>query len=278
MDRYIELVSRIDPLFRSRALALQSEDTPEELKMLPLLAPPLDMNLIEKKDRRVSMISGINPFTGKTDDHERLKLYERIRKFYNKHDKSKLKTGIGDIVDWTLENGMEALNKNLEKRYKEDLDGFERQLAENEEKKKINTSQPEERKDTRPKDPETTELESKLFRFFEKYDPGRIGEGFQILLDYYKYRGLYALNTKLYEKYGANLEEFDDPPQHSQEQSEKFTVEHNMSKQSSEMSSKEEAVLRDVKIDDLLEYEIDEELMELLISYFAKYDPERYFH
>ena len=59
---------------------------------------------------------GINPLDEKSDDVKRLNMHERISAFYKQFGKDRLNKGVGNIVDWTLLNGEEALNKKLRKK------------------------------------------------------------------------------------------------------------------------------------------------------------------
>lgn len=58
-------------------------------------------------------ITGVNPKDDKSDDFRRLNMHERISTFYKQFGKQRLTSGVGNIVDWTLEHGEEALNKKL---------------------------------------------------------------------------------------------------------------------------------------------------------------------
>lgn len=267
MREYIAYVTELDATFSSRAVALRKNKSLYEtgLDGLPgssrSLGLPSDV-LKQQRDSYVSKISGMNPLTGQSDNSERLRLYERIRRFYEKHNIDKLNSGIGDIVDWAMENGEDALNENLRQKYNEDLPAMERQLELEEAQREKQVEAAQQRVAKAAEGGEEESLEHLLTRFFLRYDPDRAGQDYSVLLKYHAKRGLYALNAKLYEKYGASLNDMDGPAP-------------NQKKRSVFSDSRKDHDLGRVEIDELLEYAVDEELMELLISFYAKYDPAR---
>ena len=50
-----------------------------------------------------------------------------FRKFYSVHDKERLKRGLGDVLEWAIDNGEEALNRMLKEKYGQDLAEMEAQ-------------------------------------------------------------------------------------------------------------------------------------------------------
>lgn len=71
----------------------------------------------------------MNPVTAEAEGSEQQELYDQLRKFYLVHDKSKLNQGIGNVVEWTLEHGVENLNKILFERYGGDLNTIQEAKA-----------------------------------------------------------------------------------------------------------------------------------------------------
>ena len=59
------------------------------------------------------------------DDDRRLRLYERLSKYYQKVDRPRLNQGIGDIVEYGIYKGEEELGKRLLNKYGIGLDEFE---------------------------------------------------------------------------------------------------------------------------------------------------------
>lgn len=59
------------------------------------------------------------------DDDRRLKLYDRLSKYYQKVDRARLNKGIGDIVEYALLKGEAELAKRLEAKYGIGLEDFE---------------------------------------------------------------------------------------------------------------------------------------------------------
>ena len=268
MKEYIEYVTRLDATFSSRAIAMRKNKSVYEtgLDTLPGYSRSLrlDSEVLNKhRDSYVSRVSGMNPMTGQTDDNARMKLYERIRRFYHRHNLTKLNHGIGDIVDWTIENGEDALNENLRHKYDDDLVAMDKEVAREEEEVARKVEEAQQRVaqvETEAQEEEEESLEHQLTRFFLRYDPDRAGQDYSVLLKYHAKRGIYALNSKLYEKYGASLREMEPA---------------STSPKKTFFSDSKNEDLGNLEIDELLEYSVDEELMELLISYYAKYDPER---
>ena len=138
---------------------------------------------------------------------ESTELQERLTKFYGYFRKDKLRKGIGSIVDWAMENGEEALNEQLREKYEYDLDSFEEKMKASKDEER------EERETEELKMEVETELlgmRERMIKFFNKYDPERANKSLDILIKYIELKGFKSLNEKLFAKYGADIDSFEE--------------------------------------------------------------------
>ena len=166
--------------------------------------------------RRVSDLSGANPLTEAQDDSARLLLYERLRVFYSNIDMERLSEGIGDLVDWTMKNGEDELNKELMNKYGENLKTLEAELKKEEEKerkkkvskigerrKKLNTLRA-------TMSPQQRHEIEKLYKFLLLYDPVLADAGMLVILQYIEAKGMHQVNRDLQRNYGQDLNSLTD--------------------------------------------------------------------
>lgn len=136
-----------------------------------------------------------------------IELQDRLTKFYGYFRKDKLNKGIGSIVDWAMENGEEALNEQLREKYGYDLDTFEDKMkaSELEEKEERETEELKMQVET-----ELMGMRERLIKFFQKHDPERATKSLDILIKYIELKGFKSLNEKLFAKYGADIDSFEE--------------------------------------------------------------------
>lgn len=114
-------------------------------------------------------------------------------------------------------------------------------------------------------------LEKRLADYFFHVDPDRLEKGFKDLLAYTKVRGEDALNRKLYQKYGYslndNFKEIVNPP----------SRDASLDNQFESIKKQNEKVVENLELDltKLHEITLPSWVKEGLISFYAKYDPER---
>mmetsp|Transcript_17591 Transcript_17591/g.21336 ORF Transcript_17591/g.21336 Transcript_17591/m.21336 type:complete len:702 (-) Transcript_17591:62-2167(-) len=201
----------------------RSKHKKPQLPTLPSLPPSKPLDSIKNHSKiellnspRLSRAMGVNPLSEAEDDIGRREIYEKIRHFYEKINKGKLNSGIGDLVEWTLEHGEKALNRQLLKKYGENL-----LTVANKEKLKMSIKLDAE-KEARRKNvalsqrlranatPETREKLDKLTKFLLVNDPELVERGMYIMLRFIEKKGIGALNENLMEQYGKSLEEIGD--------------------------------------------------------------------
>mmetsp|Transcript_3402 Transcript_3402/g.3858 ORF Transcript_3402/g.3858 Transcript_3402/m.3858 type:complete len:497 (-) Transcript_3402:275-1765(-) len=182
----------------------------EEMSELPPPPPPMSGSYDPPAGNRYSAVSGINPFTGKPDNEARLDLFEKVSKFYQRFNPSRLNKGIGALVDYALNKGEEKLNSKLMKEYGYDLNTFdELQKEEARELELKRMSQMKEEADKSKNDLDSDKsLREELTQFFLRYDPSRAEMKMDVLMEFVKRRGRAALNEKMFNKYGADLDTF----------------------------------------------------------------------
>uniref|UniRef100_A0A7S3PE12 Uncharacterized protein n=1 Tax=Aplanochytrium stocchinoi TaxID=215587 RepID=A0A7S3PE12_9STRA len=183
----------------------------DEMSTLPPPPPPVSGTFPGPNKNRYSAVSGMNPITGKPDNDARLDLYERFSKFYQRFNPARLNKGIGDVVDYALTKGEEKINIKLMKEYGYDLNTFmdlEKEESQQMEMKRLSQLKEEEDKAKHASEDQRA-LRNKLIKFFLKYDPPRAEMKMDVLLNFAQLRGIEALNEKMFNKYGADLEIID---------------------------------------------------------------------
>jgi len=107
-----------------------------------------------------------------------------LMNYYAKYDPSKIRNkGVRTVYEWTKRNGLNALNKNLKKKYNESLDEF------------IDS---------------VNNLRKELIDFYTVTDKQRLMGGIDQILTWGMKNGRIALNVKLRNKYGYDLDNFED--------------------------------------------------------------------
>ena len=107
-----------------------------------------------------------------------------LMNFYAKYDPAKIRTGgVSTVYEWTKRNGTSALNKQLKLKYNESLDEFIQSV---------------------------NNLRKELIAFYEFSDASRLKTGIDEILTWGMKNGRIALNRKLRDKYGYDLDNFAD--------------------------------------------------------------------
>eukprot|EP00924_Labyrinthula_sp_SR-Ha-C_P001222 snap_masked-scaffold_7-processed-gene-17.19-mRNA-1 protein AED:1.00 eAED:1.00 QI:0/0/0/0/1/1/2/0/885 len=100
--------------------------------------------------------------------------------FFAKHDLRYVnEESIDNLIDWVSQNGVASLNRKLKKKYKEDLDEFSFYAE---------------------------KLKMEIIEFYQIVDRTKLAKDFEGLVTWGIINGRDQLNTKLYEKYGVNLD------------------------------------------------------------------------
>eukprot|EP00924_Labyrinthula_sp_SR-Ha-C_P016584 snap_masked-scaffold_6-processed-gene-8.27-mRNA-1 protein AED:0.54 eAED:0.54 QI:0/-1/0/1/-1/1/1/0/830 len=204
----------------SASVGSRSEDNvelPNVLKTSSVaLRPDVKKNLF--RSRAFSSVVGENPMFDGMEDNigERYELYDRLRTFYMQVEPSKLKKGIGYLVEWTMEHGEGELNVNLKKKYGKNLRDLEKVQSEDLAKRRENARAQREsqillsRRLAATKDPETRKKMDKLTRFLLVNDPELVSRGMFLMMKFIENKGLGALNKNLKANYGKTLDSVSD--------------------------------------------------------------------
>mmetsp|Transcript_810 Transcript_810/g.981 ORF Transcript_810/g.981 Transcript_810/m.981 type:complete len:695 (+) Transcript_810:213-2297(+) len=209
------------PALPPQALLKKDRPTLPALPSLPALPPQVYVPKASETENllmspRLSQALGVNPLSMQEDDTKRVQIYEKIRRFYEKINKGKLNKGIGDLVEWTMEHGEKALNRQLLKKYGENLLTVENKEklrrsvqidAENAARRK-NIALSQRLRANAP--PETREKLDKLTKFLLVNDPELVQRGMYIMLRFIEKKGIGALNENLIDQYGKSLDEIGD--------------------------------------------------------------------
>lgn len=202
-------------------LSVRSEGSHADASELPQLATPSAAKQEQKlrqelfRSRHFSSVAGLNnPLKEEEegDIEKRYDLYERLRTFYRKHDAERIKKGLGNLVEWTLEHGEVELNKNLRRKYGADLDDMEKIEGQKymnmkaDEKRRRQTQIALSRRFMANKDPDTRKKMDKLTRFLLVNDPELVSRGMYLMLKFIESKGLGALNQNLKKNYGKSLD------------------------------------------------------------------------
>uniref|UniRef100_A0A7S3LL64 ACB domain-containing protein n=1 Tax=Aplanochytrium stocchinoi TaxID=215587 RepID=A0A7S3LL64_9STRA len=292
MKKYLENLKKMDPNYKDPdhdidmeaeprlkknqrspdQIRLELQKTDEEFQELP----PLKNESATVDPRHVSYIGGINPVTQLNDDIARSDLLSRLTAFYIKHDKSTLNEGIGNIVDIALEDGEESLNQKLMNKYGEDLDSFEDEKNITNSIKLLKREKIVQSTLSRAVGKERNPLDEKFMLFFQKNDPGRIDTGFEVLHEYINARGSIALNKKLFQKYGEDLDTMfgGKSAQHfkMKMRDESATTSHFSSKNK---ISTTRNMMQDIPQSPGSFYALADDSHEMLTQYYQKYEPRR---
>lgn len=160
--------------------------------------------------------SGFDPENDTYDDPDRIELHERLVFYYRTVDANRLVKGIGEIVDFGVNEGVQALNKRLKTSYGIDLTELESKQRRRSSFRAVPTRPPPatifRESNLQNLTPEEAEiLSGKIEQFFSIFDPEKvkrgIDNGFIDLVLYIDKRGEDSLNKKLIKKYGRCLKD-----------------------------------------------------------------------
>lgn len=122
-----------------------------------------------------------HPYSSAATPAERRQVRLRIAAFYAANDPQKPTQEVGDLVEWTLDNGAAELNGKLIKKYGVSLDDY-----------------PVESFESLP-------LLAQLKLFYLQFDPKRSTKEIVLVENWAKMHGVQLLNAKQLTKYGENL-------------------------------------------------------------------------
>mmetsp|Transcript_23145 Transcript_23145/g.28445 ORF Transcript_23145/g.28445 Transcript_23145/m.28445 type:complete len:470 (+) Transcript_23145:169-1578(+) len=125
---------------------------------------------------------GASDLMGKVELPNYIRPY--LMNFYAKYEPSKIRNGgVRTVYEWTERNGLPALNRQLKRKYNESLDEFISSV---------------------------NNLRTELISFYTQTDKQRLIGGIDEILNWGIKNGRAALNRKLRDKYGYDLNNFED--------------------------------------------------------------------
>lgn len=201
----------------------RQKNTPFENNRAPSVSS-LRQQQFFRDQKAINRLSGVNPVSFKADDADRFELFEQLRRFYARYDAVRITTGIGQIVDWAMVNGMDRLNQRLLIKYGENIESMLKYEEEEEamlQRGRTFTQETYESSDGRLNSYEESynssvgiaqPLRVRLTTFYKENDPKQLKDGIDDIIAFVKTHGLDALNQELEIKYGKHLDIADERP------------------------------------------------------------------
>lgn len=203
---------------------------------------------------------------------DRAAVFHRLTEFYRVHNKEKLKQGIGSIVEFAMQYGMDKVNIKLKTTYGEDLDTFEKNIRTSKRKSQLYEAKHMllEEANVSKMDPEDQKLRKDLIDFFLIVEPARAELKMDVLLNYAKKHGIGKLNEKMYKKYGYDLMNY--PPKEKPPENEPRIAQFGTVKP----AQIEQPLVKNAKLDEelttLKKGQLPEYVRVMLSKYYIKFD------